>query len=459
MEAFRDGVQRIKTVHSYNVQTFRRNPWKEVSGSFGDLGTLLPIMIALALNKSISLPSTLIFGGLANIFTGFVFGIPIPVQPMKAIAAVALQQRFSEGQTMSAGLFVAAVIGFFSFTGLLQWSANRIPISVIKGIQMGTGLSLTIYAGTLLKIPSAWFDDRFWSLIAALFAFLVLLWTPFSKRVPYALLVVLLGIATAIIGTPYRSRTPIFTIWKPFFHVPTPSEFSSGTLQAGIGQVPLTALNSVIAVTFLAADLLPNAKTPSITAMGLSVMAMNLVGAWFGSMPVCHGSGGLAAQYRFGARSGVSIIFLGLLKVILGLFSGGLSPDALSKFSTGLLAVMVIAAGLELASVGESLNSAGARDLTIHLEDNHDTTLAGDSGNDKKMKDVTNEEKKRRWAVMLITVAGILAFRNDAVGFLAGMLCHWSFRLQDRWDIFWSQTGGRIRLEEGSESRGSRTLP
>jgi hypothetical protein len=66
-----------------NVSTLRRSPLAEISGSLGDLGTLLPLMIALALQESISLSTTLVFSGLWNIVTGVVFGIPLPVQPMK----------------------------------------------------------------------------------------------------------------------------------------------------------------------------------------------------------------------------------------------------------------------------------------------------------------------------------------------------------------------------------------
>ena len=459
-KALRDEGKRLQVVHRYNLQTFRRQPWQEILGSFGDLGTLLPIMIALSNNKSISLSSTLVFGGLANIFTGIFFGIPLPVQPMKAIAAVALRQQFNEVETISAGLFVAAVIGFFSFTGLLQLFTRKIPIPVIKGIQMGTGLSLIIYAGTLLELPSALFDKHFWSLTLAFLAFLALLWIPFSTRAPYALIILLLGITVTSVELSLRfgDSTPVFNVWKPHFILPPPSDFGTGALQAGLGQVPLTTLNSVIAVTFLAADLLPQVQAPSVTSMGLSVMAMNLIGCWFGSMPVCHGSGGLAAQYRFGARSGASIMFLGFLKLLLGLFAGHFMSTILRGFQTGLLAVMVIAAGLELANVGESLNTADARDLKIY-EDDTDVDVVGNRNADKMMKDLPDEQKKRRWAVMLVTVGGILAFRNDAVGFVAGMLCHGSFRLQDRWDLHWSQREGYIRLENERQGDGSGILP
>jgi hypothetical protein len=67
----------------HNLRTLRQSPAAEVSGALGDLGTLLPLMIALALQGSINLSSTLVFSGLFNIVTGAVFGIPLPVQPMK----------------------------------------------------------------------------------------------------------------------------------------------------------------------------------------------------------------------------------------------------------------------------------------------------------------------------------------------------------------------------------------
>ena len=65
----------------YNYKVLRDNPWGEVAGSLGDLGTLLPLMTALAAAGSINLNSTLIFGGIFNILTGVIFGIPIVVGP------------------------------------------------------------------------------------------------------------------------------------------------------------------------------------------------------------------------------------------------------------------------------------------------------------------------------------------------------------------------------------------
>ena len=95
----------------------------------------MPLFLGLAQNGSISVPSTLVFMGLSNIITGVYFGIPLPVQPMKAIAAVAIAAKYTPPQLASAGLFVAAVVGFLSVTGLVRWFTKRMPLPIVKGIQ------------------------------------------------------------------------------------------------------------------------------------------------------------------------------------------------------------------------------------------------------------------------------------------------------------------------------------
>ncbi|MCJ1466492.1 hypothetical protein MMC07_005111 [Pseudocyphellaria aurata] len=349
-------------------------------------GTLLPILLALS-HDYISLSSTLVYTGQANILTGVLFGIPLPVQPVKAIATVALARKFNKAEVSSAGLSVAGVIGFLSITGLI----------------------------------------------------------PAFPRVPFALLILVIGIIKSLPEGVNKEAPYGYGIWKPIASVPSHKSFRDGALEAGLGQVPLTTLKSIFAVS-LSADLLPKVESPSPTAMGLSVMMINLIGCWFGAMPVCHSSGGLAAQYRFGAPSGSSIIFLGLLKLLLGLFAGNFTLNIFSEFPNSLLSIMVIAAGLELVNVGESLNTSGARDLRELDCGNRGDDLGEESGSGAN-KDLTETERKRRWAVMLITVGDILAFKNDAVGFLAGMLCHWSFKLQDRLDARYSQREGAIKLQ------------
>lgn len=348
---------------------------------------------------------------------------------------------------MSAGLFVSGVVLLFSITGLLQWFTYTIPIPVVKGIQVGAGFSLVLSAGSSLLQPLGWTSPS-WAdnLLWALFAFLALLLTQQYWRFPYAMVMFTLAIILASCMAGSHSL-PSLTIWHPHVMVPSWGDFKVGAVDAGLGQIPLTTLNSIIAVSYLSADLLPHLPAPSVTAMGISVATMNLVGSWFGAMPVCHGSGGLAAQYRFGARSGSSIIVLGIFKIISGLVFGESLVGLLRQYPKSLLGVTVIAAGLELAKVGESLNY-GAKDLWVASELQAPST-GGHGGELKKQRPLSDDEKVQRWTVMLMTIAGLLAFRNDAVGFAAGMLCHWSYKssvLVNKWEGFtWTQRAWKSR--------------
>ena len=263
-------------------------------------------------------------------------------------------------------MLVALAVLAMSVTGFLRQGTRLVPVPVIKGIQSGAGLSLSISAGSSLLEGLGWtspvLDNRLW----AAAAFLALLGTQTLHRSPYALCVFVAGLVLSAIAISTSGDDvflPGVSIWRPrlvavaaFFRAP------GSPISMAVGQLPLTTLNSIVAASALSADLLPQLPAPSVTALGLSVAAMNLTGPWLGCMPVCHGSGGLAAQYRFGARSGASVILLGLLKLALGLFLGNSLVDLLARFPRALLGVMVFAAGLELAKIGTEVNW-GASDL------------------------------------------------------------------------------------------------
>ncbi|KAJ9129579.1 hypothetical protein NKR19_g10296, partial [Coniochaeta hoffmannii] len=132
----------LRRRHAHNLSTLRHNPWSELSGALGDLGTLLPLMLALAQQGSISLSSTLVFSGLFNVLTGCIFGIPLPVQPMKAIAAEAIARGREGDEVLAAGGWTAVVVGVLAVTGGMRWLGRMVPVPVVRGIQMGAGLQL-----------------------------------------------------------------------------------------------------------------------------------------------------------------------------------------------------------------------------------------------------------------------------------------------------------------------------
>jgi hypothetical protein len=131
-ERGRNKFTSFSAIARWNWKHLWANPWGEVSGSLGDLGTLLPILIALAQVEAIDLATTLVFAGLASIVSGAWFGYPLAVQPMKAIAGIALARGMGLRENMAAGLTTGAIVAVVSIVGI-QLLLGIIPIPVVRG--------------------------------------------------------------------------------------------------------------------------------------------------------------------------------------------------------------------------------------------------------------------------------------------------------------------------------------
>ncbi|CAG8718949.1 17408_t:CDS:2 [Rhizophagus irregularis] len=327
----------------------------ELSGSLGDLGTLLPILVALSINGQISLTSSLIFGGLWNIVSGLMFRIPMCVQPMKAIAAVAISANLSIGEIMSAGIGVGSMILILGITRTIKIIEKWTPIPVVRGIQLGAGVTLIIKAADMVRKSSGWGVFRSDSIL------------------------------------------PSASFNYPEVIVPTLEEFKVGFLSASLGQLPLTALNSVIALAALANDLFPERSSlNTVGRISISIGLMNIIGCFFGSTPYCHGSGGLAGQYRFGARSEVSILILGFFKLILGILFGKTLTSLLNYFPMSILGLMLFVSGAELSSAARNFVRKGDHD--------------------------DDETKKKNFTLVIVTAGLLVGFQNDGIGYIGGML-------------------------------------
>jgi hypothetical protein len=123
----------FSSIARWNITFLKSNPWGEISGSLGDLGTLLPILIALTQVGAIDLATTLVFTGIASITAGAWFGYPLAVQPMKAIAGIVLARGMGLRENMAAGLATGAIVAIISLVGI-QLLLSVIPIPVVRGI-------------------------------------------------------------------------------------------------------------------------------------------------------------------------------------------------------------------------------------------------------------------------------------------------------------------------------------
>ncbi|KAH1048001.1 hypothetical protein J1N35_038785 [Gossypium stocksii] len=364
----------------------------ELSGAVGDLGTFIPIVLTLTLVSHLDLSTTLIFTALYNITTGLLFHIPMPVQPMKSIAAVAVSEtpHLTTSQIATAGASTAAVLFLLGATGLMSTLYRLLPLPVVRGIQLSQGLSFAFSAIKYIRynqdfVASKATTPRAWlgldGLVVALSSLLFLvIFTGSgdhydrneidddqprrrnSKRlrilgsIPAALIVFLLGLVLCFIRDPSIFGDIKFGPSKIGFLSITWNDWKVGFLKGAVPQIPLSVLNSVIAVCKLSGDLFPDREL-SAAKVSVSVGVMNLVGCWFGAMPVCHGAGGLAGQYRFGARSGWSVVYLGIGKLVIGLVFGNSFVRILNQFPIGILGVLLLFAGIELAMASRDMNS------------------------------------------------------------------------------------------------------
>ena len=363
---------------------------QELAGGLGDLGTFLPLVTAVAVTAEMDLGIIFISAGLMAVASGYLFRQPLPVQPMKILAIVAIAGELTRQQIGAAGVIMGAAMLIVAVTGVVGWLDRVIARPVVRGIQAGMGVKLA-WTGLvwIYDLPPVGWDSWITCAVVAL----ALTWLT-KLRQPALLYVFVAGFAIMALASPdvYRGvqlHLPSLSLIRP-----SGDDWWVGLMHGAVPQFPLTLLNSVIAVCALSADFF-SGRGARPRAIAASVGVMNLIFVPFGAFPMCHGSGGLAAQYRFGARTGGSIVMLGVLNIFAGLLIGAGLLGALPHYPKAILAVMIIAAGVTLA--------AAARDC-----------LRG-----------------RSLVIVLCTFIGIMAI-NTLVGFLIGCALAVAFRAADR---------------------------
>ncbi len=317
----------------------------EAGGAFGDLGTFVPLVVSLVAVCHLDIGSVLLFAGAYNVLTGYLFNQPVPVQPMKAIAAVAIAEGLAPGSIAAAGLGAGTVVFILGITGGIEVIERRIPRAIVRGIQLGVGLKLLGKGLAMVgATPMVALDSWLTAALAAAFILAV----AGRKRVPSALILFGAGLLLIVLTTP-RITEGLSLGWNgPVLSLPSASEWRDGLLLGTLPQLPLTLFNSVLAVCALSSDLFPG-RGIGTRAMATSVGLMNIIGCWFGAMPMCHGAGGLAGQYRFGGRTGGCVVMLGVAKMTVALVLGSTAAVLLAAYPVSILGVLLCFAGAELA--------------------------------------------------------------------------------------------------------------
>ncbi|HLW19740.1 MAG TPA: putative sulfate/molybdate transporter [Cyclobacteriaceae bacterium] len=316
----------------------------EFSGSFGDIGTDLPLIVAMILAADLHAPSVLIMFGVMQVLTGVFYKMPMPAQPLKAMATLVIAQQLGGGLLFGAGLAIGIVMMILSLTGALDGLSRIIPKVVIRGLQLGLGITLALLAFKQY-IPA----DHFNGYVLALLAFMIILWLMGSKKIPAAIVVIVLGFLYALsFKLKVGDLVQAIGFNLPQWNTPTTEDVLKGFLLLALPQIPLSLGNSVLATQQVAKDLFPEKRPLTIKKIGITYSLMNMINPFFSGIPTCHGAGGLAGHYAFGGRTGGSAVLYGLMFLVLGLFFGDNFEMVIQVFPLPVLGVILLFESLAL---------------------------------------------------------------------------------------------------------------
>jgi hypothetical protein len=331
---------------------FNRNEW---SGAFGDLGTDLPLIVGMILAAHLDAASVLALFGVMQILTALRYRIPMPVQPLKAMAALVIAQKLPGDTLYGAGLAIGIVMLLLTLTGLVDWVARIVPKAVVRGIQLGLGLQLGSIA---LKDYAGRDGTPGWILAAIGFTLTIFLMG--RRKVPTAIVLIALGCAYAFV---FRLAPSEFVkaagLRLPVWHVPSATDVWTGFLILALPQLPLSLANSILATRQIAQDFFPK-RGITVRQISLTYSAMNLLNPFGGGVPTCHGSGGMAGHYAFGGRTGGSVILYGMFYLILGLFFSRGFDRVIQVFPMPILGVLLLFEALTLMVLIRDLHAAPA---------------------------------------------------------------------------------------------------
>jgi len=354
--------------------SFNRMEW---AGSVGDLGTLLPLAFGMIMVNGLSATGLFLTVGLMYMLAGAYFRVPIAVQPMKVVSAYGIAMALSPGVISASGLLLASLLLILGATGLVDFVSKAVPKAAIRGVQMATGVLLLSRGASLIVGTSSFQDIRGavepylavqflgpvpMSVVSGVLFAVLTLFLLKNRRYPAGLVVVVCG---ALFGAAMGAWRELVAI-QPGFHlpqvlpfgIPSGMDFTYALLALVAPQIPMTMGNAVIANRDLSFEYFGDASR-RVTDRGLciSMGLFNAFSALVGGMPVCHGAGGLAAHYAFGARTSGSNIIIGGFFVLLAVLLGADAVNVLHLLPMGVLGVLLFFAGAQLALTIQDVTS------------------------------------------------------------------------------------------------------
>jgi sulfate permease, SulP family len=341
----------------------------EFAGSLGDLGTLLPIVVAMILINKLSPSVVFLSFGLFYLITGYYYRLPVPVQPLKAVGAIAIAYPLliTESVIGASGIIFGVILLILSISGTVNALAKIFTQPVVRGIQLSLGLvflrkgiELIVQKNLFLSGVAGRFAEYNLNLILGVAVFLMILALLDNKKMPAAIAALAVGIIAGLAFGGFNSLKFSIGPTKIGIISPTLKDFWTAFIMLILPQIPLTIGNACVGTADTCCTLFPKNPLLSKTKAGNFALTMgiaNLPAGFFGAVPMCHGTGGLAAHYRFGARTGGAPMMIGAIFVVMALAFGEFGFTLLAMIPNSVLGVLLIFAGLELCPLIRSLKT------------------------------------------------------------------------------------------------------
>ena len=341
----------------------------EFAGAMGDLGTILPIALGMILVNGLDPVGVFFSMGLFYAASGIYYGITVPVEPMKVIGTYAIATAMTAQQIQASALLMGVTLLIIAATGSMEKFGRYIPKAVIRGIQLSTGLLLMV-KGMKMVLGKAAIKGVSQaaepylaihslgpvpiSIVVGLAGFILTLAFLNNKKLPAALIVIGAGMAVGLI---FGTRQGLDTLIPGFYFpevfpygIPGGADLTFALFAVVLPQLPMTLGNAVMAQADLSKDYFGTcSKKMTYSALCFSMAAGNFLSVIFGGMPMCHGAGGLAAHYRFGARTAGSNLIIGGIMAGLSLILGAGFIYLLFLIPMSILGVLLVFAGSQLA--------------------------------------------------------------------------------------------------------------
>ncbi|MDP9491445.1 MAG: putative sulfate/molybdate transporter [Actinomycetota bacterium] len=318
---------------------------RELAGAVADVGVLVPIAVALIVSNGLSATAVLLPAGLLYVAAALTYGLPIPVQPLKAFGAIAIAKGLGSDEIAAGALLMGIVFVVLGRLRLLDVAARAFPKALIRGVQLTVGLLfLKIAWGLVLDPPKSFAEHVLPSAWAAPLAAVGVVAALTLRRYPVSLVLVLAGgVVMVALGGGDAAFGPSGLALPSFDWATTATAFTVLVLP----QLPLSFANSCLA-TADAARVYFGEKAAAVRPgrLATSFGSANLFAGAIGGMPVCHGAGGLTAHVAFGARTGGAPLVMGISLLVLAIGFGAGLAALLTAFPLPILAALLATAGL-----------------------------------------------------------------------------------------------------------------